>query len=111
MAVAVQTHMCTPAIEHFGTDDLKERYLAPAIAGTKIGAIALTEPDAGSDVASITTGAQRDGDTWVINGRKMFITNGTRAHFMTMAVQTDPGSKHRGVSLFADGNPSRRCAV
>ena len=100
MAIAVQTHMCTPAIGEFGTDDLKSRYLAPAITGEKIGAIALTEPDTGSDVASITTRAVRDGDTWVINGRKMFITNGTRAHFMTMAVQTEPGSKHRGVSLF-----------
>ncbi|MGZ4691708.1 MAG: acyl-CoA dehydrogenase family protein [Acidimicrobiia bacterium] len=100
MAIAVQTHMCTPAIWRFGTDELKERYLAPAVAGEKIGAIALTEPDTGSDVASITTRADRDGDTWVLNGRKMFITNGTRAHFMTMAVQTEPGSQHRGVSLF-----------
>ena len=100
MAIAVQTHMCTPAIGEFGTDTLKERYLRPAIAGEKIGAIALTEPDTGSDVASITTRAERDGDTWVVNGRKMFITNGTRAQFMTMAVQTEPGSQHRGVSLF-----------
>lgn len=100
MAVAVQTHMCTPAIGEFGTDDLKERYLRPAISGEKIGAIALTEPDTGSDVANITTRAERDGDTWIVNGRKMFITNGTRAHFMTMAVQTEPGSKHRGVSIF-----------
>ena len=100
MAVAVQTHMCTPAIAEFGTDDLKERYLRPAISGEKIGAIALTEPDTGSDVASITTRAERDGDTWIVNGRKMYITNGTRAQFMTMAVQTEPGSKHRGVSIF-----------
>ena len=100
MAIAVQTHMCTPALGEFGTDALKARYLRPAITGEKIGAIALTEPDAGSDVASITTRAERDGDTWVINGRKMFITNGTRAHFMTMAVQTEPGSQHRGISIF-----------
>ena len=100
MAVAVQTHMCTPAIAEFGTDDLRERYLCPAISGEKIGAIALTEPDTGSDVASITTRAERDGDTWIVNGTKMFITNGTRAQFMTMAVQTEPGSKHRGVSIF-----------
>ena len=100
MAIAVQTHMCTPAIAEFGTEELKERYLRPSISGEKIGAIALTEPDTGSDVASITTRAERDGDTWIVNGRKAFITNGTRAHFMTMAVQTEPGSKHRGVSIF-----------
>ena len=100
MAVAVQTHMCTPALAEFGTDELKARYLTPAIRGDKIGAIALTEPDTGSDVASITTRAERDGDTWIVNGRKMFITNGTRAQFMTMAIQTEPGSQHRGVSLF-----------
>ncbi len=99
MAVAVQTHMCTPALSEFGSDELKDRYLAPAIAGEKIGAIALTEPDTGSDVAGITTRAARDGDTWVLTGRKMFITNGTRADFMTMAVQTEPGSRHRGVSI------------
>ena len=100
MAISVQTHMCTPAIHEFGPDALRERYLRPAIAGEKIGAIALTEPDAGSDVAGITTRASRDGDTWVITGRKMFITNGTRAQFLTLAAQTEPGSRHRGVSLF-----------
>lgn len=100
MAVAVQTHMCTPALAEFGSDELRERYLRPAIAGEKIGSIALTEPDAGSDVAGITTRATRDGDTWVINGRKMFITNGTRAQFLTLAAQTEPGARHRGVTLF-----------
>jgi alkylation response protein AidB-like acyl-CoA dehydrogenase len=100
MALAVQSHMCTPALAEFGSDELKARYLAPAIAGEKIGAIALTEPDAGSDVAGITTRATRDGDTWVLTGTKMFITNGTRAQFLTLAAQTDPGSRHRGISLF-----------
>jgi alkylation response protein AidB-like acyl-CoA dehydrogenase len=100
MALAVQSHMCTPALAEFGTDELKERYLAPAIAGEKIGAIALTEPDAGSDVAGIATRAVRDGDTWVLTGTKMFITNGTRAQFLTLAAQTEPGSRHRGISLF-----------
>ena len=84
MAISVQTHMCTPALGEFGSDDLRERYLRPAIAGEKIGAIAITEPDAGSDV----------------NGTKMFITNGVRANFLTLVAQTDPGSGHRGVSLF-----------
>jgi alkylation response protein AidB-like acyl-CoA dehydrogenase len=100
MAVSVQTDMCTPVIAEFGTDDQRERYLRPAIAGEKIGAIAITEPDAGSDVAAITTRAERDGDTWVVTGRKMYITNGARADFLTLVAQTRPGSGHRGISLF-----------
>jgi alkylation response protein AidB-like acyl-CoA dehydrogenase len=100
MAVSVQTHMCTPALAEFGSDELRSRYLAPAITGEKIGAIAITEPDAGSDVAGISTRAVRDGDSWVINGRKMFITNGVRADFLTLVAQTEAGSRHRGVSLF-----------
>src|SRR4051812_35208521 len=100
MAISVQTHMATPALAEFGTDDQRERWLRPAIAGTKIGAIAITEPDAGSDVAAIRTRAVRDGDVWRISGRKMFITNGTRAHFLTLVVKTDPDAAHSGVSLF-----------
>jgi alkylation response protein AidB-like acyl-CoA dehydrogenase len=100
MAISVQTHMCTPALGEFGSDELRERYLRPAIAGDKIGAIAITEPDAGSDVAAIKTRAVRDGDTWRINGQKLFITNGIRADFLTLVAQTEPGSGSRGISLF-----------
>jgi acyl-CoA dehydrogenase len=100
MAISVQTDMATPALAEFGSDTQRERWLRPAVAGTKIGAIAITEPDAGSDVAAVTTRAVRDGDTWRITGRKMFITNGTRAHFLTLVAQTEPGSGHRGISLF-----------
>jgi acyl-CoA dehydrogenase len=100
MAISVQTHMATPALAEFGTDDQRERWLRPAIEGTKIGAIAITEPDAGSDVAAIRTHATRDGDQWRINGRKMFITNGTRAHFLTLVAKTDTDAGHHGVSLF-----------
>ncbi|MEX0666325.1 MAG: acyl-CoA dehydrogenase family protein [Acidimicrobiia bacterium] len=99
MALGVQTDMATPAIAEFGSDELKERYLRPAIAGTKIAAIAITEPDAGSDVAAITTRAERDGDVWRVNGTKMFITNGLRADFLTCVVQTEPGAGHRGISV------------
>ncbi|MCU1467705.1 MAG: acyl-CoA dehydrogenase [Actinomycetia bacterium] len=99
MAISVQTHMATPALAEFGTDDQRERWLRPAIEGTKIGAIAITEPDAGSDVAAIRTHAVRDGDVWRVNGRKMFITNGTRAQFLTLVAKTDPDSGHHGVSL------------
>jgi alkylation response protein AidB-like acyl-CoA dehydrogenase len=100
MAVAVQTHMCTPALAEFGSDELREQWLRPAISGERIGAIAITEPDAGSDVAGISTRAVRDGDSWVVNGSKMFITNGVRADFLTLVAQTEAGSRHRGVSLF-----------
>lgn len=100
MAIGVQTGMATPALAEFGTDDQRERWLRPAIAGTKIGAIAITEPDAGSDVAAISTRAVRDGDVWRVNGRKMFITNGTRAHFLTLVAKTDTDAGHHGVSLF-----------
>ena len=100
MALSVQTHMATPALAEYGTDDQRERWLAPAIAGTKIGAIAITEPDAGSDVAAIRTRAVLDGDVWRVNGRKMFITNGSRAHFLTLVAKTDPTGGHHGVSLF-----------
>src|SRR5436305_408743 len=100
MAISVQTDMATPALAEFGTDEQRERYLRPAIAGEKIGAITVSEPDAGSDVANISTRAVRDGETWIVNGRKMFITNGARADFLTLVVQTDPGSGYRGISLF-----------
>jgi alkylation response protein AidB-like acyl-CoA dehydrogenase len=100
MAISVQSDMATPALAEFGTDDQRERWLRPAIAGTKIGAIAITEPDAGSDVAAIRTRAVRDGDVWRISGRKMFITNGVRADFLTLVAKTDVEAGHHGVSLF-----------
>lgn len=99
MAVGVQTHMATPALAEFGTDEQCERYLRPAIAGRRIAAIAITEPDAGSDVAAIRTRAVRDGDEWVVNGTKLYITNGVRADFLTCVVKTDADASHRGVSL------------
>ncbi len=93
VAIAVQTHMATPAIAQFGSDYLKETYLKPAIAGDMVASIAVTEPDAGSDVAAIQTTAKREGDTYVINGSKTFITNGTQADFLTLLARTsdDPG--------------------
>ncbi len=99
MAIGVQTHMATPALAEFGTDDQRERYLRPAIAGTKIAAVAITEPDAGSDVAAIKTRAVRDGDEWIVDGSKTYITNGVRADFLTCVVKTDPSLGARGVSL------------
>jgi alkylation response protein AidB-like acyl-CoA dehydrogenase len=100
MAISVQSDMATPALARFGTDVQRDRWLRPAIRGDKIGAIAITEPDAGSDVASIRTRAIRDADVWRISGTKMFITNGTRADFLTLVAQTGPEGTHGGISLF-----------
>ncbi|MGZ4683944.1 MAG: acyl-CoA dehydrogenase family protein, partial [Acidimicrobiales bacterium] len=99
MAISVQTDMATPALARFGSDDLKERYLRPAIAGEMIAAIAVTEPDAGSDVANLRTRATRDGDEWVINGTKLYITNGTQADWLCLLARTsDETSGYRGMS-------------
>ncbi|HEX9236720.1 MAG TPA: acyl-CoA dehydrogenase family protein [Actinomycetota bacterium] len=100
MAVAVQTDMATPPILKFGTEDQKQRYLVPAIRGEKIACLGISEPGAGSDVASIETTARPDGDGYVINGRKIFITNGVRADFCLLVTRTDKGAGHAGFSLF-----------
>jgi len=100
MAIAVQTNMATPAIDEFGSDDLKEKYLAAAIRGDMVGAIAVTEPDAGSDVAALKTFARRDGDTYVLNGSKTYITNGTQADFLTLLARTSEAPGYHSFSLF-----------
>jgi len=103
MGLAVQTDMCTPQIRQFGTPAQIEGYLKPAYRGHKIGSVGITEPDVGSDVASIRTHAKRTADGWVINGSKMYITNGVRADWVTMVVRTaeqDPASPSAGMSLF-----------
>jgi len=100
LSVLVQTDMCTPAIVSFGTEEQKEEILVPAIKGKKIGAIAVTEPNAGSDVASIRATARKDGDYYIINGSKTFITNGAKADWLTLAVKTNPDKGYSGISLF-----------
>jgi citronellyl-CoA dehydrogenase len=98
MAMLVHGEMAIPAIAEIGTDEQKREFLAPAIRGERIAALAVSEPDAGSDVAAIRTTARRDGDDLVVNGSKMWITNGARADFLTMAVRTG-GEGHEGLSL------------
>jgi acyl-CoA dehydrogenase len=102
LAAGVGAHMdiATPPVFKFGTEDQKQRYLVPAIRGEKIAALAITEPDAGSDVAGIRTHAKKVDGGWVINGSKMFITNGVRAHFHVAAVKTTPEGGHNGMSFF-----------
>lgn len=105
MAIGVQTDMATPALARVGSDYLKEQYLAPAIAGDQVAAIAVSEPGAGSDVAGIKTVARRDGDDYRITGQKMWITNGTQADWACMLVNmpnedSDGGeSRHGNKSL------------
>ncbi len=99
LSILVQTDMATPAIYHFGTEEQKERYLKPALRGEKIFAIGITEPSAGSDVANIKTTARREGDFYIVNGSKTFITNGAIADYITLAVKTAPDKKHKGISL------------
>jgi citronellyl-CoA dehydrogenase len=96
MGISVQTDMATPSLHQFGSDELKAQYLAPAIAGEMVAAIAVTEPDAGSDVAGIKTRAVRDGDDWVINGSKTFITNAATADWLCLLTVTDPDAGYGG---------------
>jgi acyl-CoA dehydrogenase len=98
--IGAHVNIATPPVAKFGTEDLKERYLRPAIAGEKIAALAITEPDAGSDVAGIKTHAKRVDGGWVLNGSKMFITNGVRAHFWVTAAKTTGDGGHHGLSFF-----------
>ncbi|MEM7675746.1 MAG: acyl-CoA dehydrogenase family protein, partial [Myxococcota bacterium] len=98
MALMVQSDMATPIIEEIGSDELKETFLKPAITGEKIAALGVSEPGGGSDVAAIRTTARHDGDDYIINGQKLWITNGTRADFITLGVRTgDDG--YGGITL------------
>lgn len=99
MAVAVQTDMATPPILEFGNADQKERFLTPALKGEKLAAIGISEPNYGSDVAAIQTRAVKDGNEWVINGAKMFITNAPRADFITLVVRTSDTPGYKGLSM------------
>ena len=100
MAVGVQTDMATPPILKFGTEEQKQNYLVPAIKGEKVACLGITEPNAGSDVQNVQTWAKPDGDDWIINGSKIFITNGIRADFITLVARTDRGRGFEGVTLF-----------
>jgi len=100
MGLLVQGDMATPCISDLGTKDQIEEFLKPALRGEKIAALGVSEPDAGSDVAGIKTWAKRDGDDYIINGSKTYITNGTRADFVTLLVKTNPETGTHGCSFF-----------
>jgi alkylation response protein AidB-like acyl-CoA dehydrogenase len=100
MGLAVQTDMAMPPILAFGTEEQKQEWAVPAIKGTKILCLGITEPDAGSDVAGIKTRAVRDGNEYVINGSKTYITNGHRADVIVLVTKTDPDAGYDGFTLF-----------
>lgn len=99
VAISVQTNMATPAIAEFGSEYLKETYLKPAISGDMVSAIAVTEPGSGSDVASLKTRAVRKGDYYILNGSKIYITNGCQADFLTLLARTSDNPGHHAFSL------------
>lgn len=109
-AVSMQCLMGTDFVYRFGTDGHKARLLTRALRGEKIGTIAMTEPDFGSDLGGITTRAVRDGDGWLLNGRKLWITSATVADFFTVAAKTDPEAGFKGIDLFLveKGTPGLR---
>jgi len=98
MGISVHTDMATPSLHDFGSDALRGQYLAPSIRGEVVSAIAVTEPDAGSDVSAIKTRAVRDGDDWVINGSKTYITNAATADWLCLLSVTDPEARYGGFS-------------
>jgi alkylation response protein AidB-like acyl-CoA dehydrogenase len=98
--VSMQCLMGTDFVFRFGTDDHRSRLLAPALRGEKIGSIAMTEPDFGSDLGGITTRATPEGDGWLLTGRKLWITSATVADFFTVAAKTDPQAGFKGIDLF-----------
>lgn len=98
MATGVQTDMATPSLAKYGSDELKRNYLVPALTGDAVVSIAVTEPDAGSDVAALRTRADRDGDMWVINGTKLYITNSIQADWLCLLARTSDDGGPRGMS-------------
>jgi acyl-CoA dehydrogenase len=102
ITVLVHTDLAMPYLSNFGTEEQKARWLPGMVAGEVLTAIGVTEPDAGSDVAALRTTARREGDGFILNGSKMFITNGSIADLVFVAAKTDPTAKgSRGISIFA----------
>ena len=99
LQASLHTDICQPYLESFGTEAQKRRWLAPAIAGDCLLAIAMTEPGAGSDLAGVQTRASREGDHYVVDGSKTFISNGQNCDLVITVVKTDPGKRHDGISL------------
>ena len=99
MAIGVQTDMATPALARYGSDELKQEFLAPTVAGDMVCSIGVSEPGAGSDVAGLKTTAVKDGDDYVINGSKMWITNGMQSDWICLLANTSEGKVHLNKSM------------
>ena len=99
MAIGVQTDMCTPALARFGSDALRHEFLAPSIAGDMVGCVGVSEAGGGSDVAALKTTARKDGDDYLINGSKMWITNGMQADWCCLLANTSEGAAHKNKSM------------
>jgi citronellyl-CoA dehydrogenase len=111
MVIGVQTDMATPALARFGSEALCQQFLAPAIAGDVVTAIGVSETSAGSDVAGLRTTAKTDGDDYVINGSKMWITNGTQADWICLLANTREGPAHKNKSLICVPMKSKGVSV
>ncbi len=111
MAIGVQTDMATPALARFGSDEVRREFLSPSISGDFVACIGVSEPGAGSDVASIKTHARSDGNDYVIDGGKMWITNGTQADWICLLANTGDGPVHRNKSLICVPMKSRGVTV
>jgi len=98
--VSAHNSLCVSPIQKFGTDAQKEKYLKPLARGEMLGCLGLTEPSAGSDAASVKTRAELKGDKWILNGTKLFITNGKEAGVAVVIARTEPDPSHRGLSAF-----------
>lgn len=98
-AITVQSDMLMPALANYGSEELKQEYLVPTIAGDYVGCVGVSEVSGGSDVAALRTYAKRDGDDWIINGSKMWISNGAQADWMNMLCNTREGPVHRNKSI------------
>ncbi|MBF0227890.1 MAG: acyl-CoA dehydrogenase family protein [Desulfobacterales bacterium] len=120
LAYGAHTFLCTDTIFRHGTEIQKKKYVPKLASGEMIGCMGLTEPNAGSDVASMTTIAEKKGDTYVLNGSKMFITNGPIADVAVVYAKTNPELQHAGISAFivdkgtkgfATGKPLKKMGV
>jgi alkylation response protein AidB-like acyl-CoA dehydrogenase len=99
LGLTLQNDVCLPYFQEYCSEELKRRWLPGIVSGELITAIAMTEPGTGSDLAAMTTTAVREGDAYVVNGAKTFITNGINADLVIVAAKTDPASRHKGMSL------------